>query len=439
MLDSSKFGSSANLKRGLGFFLAFCFALGAFGSGLYIGKGVKVYEQTANIFSFFGHNNEAEAAQVGNRPNLEEFWKVWDLMEEKYVSSTTTEELTVEAKIQGAIEGLVDAYDDPYSLYMPPQDSETFNENISGNFGGVGMEVGMRDRMVTVIAPLAETPAEEAGIMAGDVIVKIDEVSTEGMGIDEAVKLIRGEKGTVVNLQIFRAGESDFIDVPITRDIINIPTAKFEQIDDVFIISLYSFNAVAESQMQKAIKEYLASDAKSLVIDVRGNPGGFLESAVNIASYFLPAGKIVVKEQFGDSRDEIFRSRSRQIQSFSPANLVVLVDGGSASASEILAGALQDHGVATVIGAKTFGKGSVQELVELESGSALKVTIARWLTPNGASISEGGLVPDIMISRTVADRQAEIDPQKDAAIRFLKGEKVESESLESNLESEMEE
>jgi carboxyl-terminal processing protease len=252
------------------------------------------------------------------------------------------------------------------------------------------------------------------------------------MRIDEAVSLIRGEKGTVVNLQIYREGEKDFLDIPVTRDTIDIPTVKTEKIGDSYIISIYSFNAIAEEQTANALKSFKESGAKNLVIDLRGNPGGFLQSAVGIASYFLPTGKVVVQEKFGgDIKDEVFRSLGRQIKEFTPKNLVVLMDKGSASASEILAGALKDHGVATIIGTQSFGKGSVQELVKLNDAS-VKITVARWYTPNGTSISQSGLTPDILINRTPANRVANEDPQKDAAIKFLKGQKVESETADGS-------
>lgn len=416
-------------KRGLGLFLALLLAGGAFFSGLQVGQlSITSNDQSASIFSLFSLT--PSSTEAATRPDLAEFWRVWDLLEEKFAVSSTSSALGDEDRVRGAIEGLVDSYGDPYTVYMPPEDAEKFDQNISGNFSGVGMEVGLRESVITVIAPLPDTPAERAGIIAGDVVVKIDEKSTEKMSVDEAVSLIRGEKGTVVNLQIYREGEVEFLDIAITRDTINIPTVKYEKIDDSFIIAIYSFNAVAEAQVEEALREYQNSKAKSLVIDVRGNPGGYMQSAVAIASYFLPAGKVVVKEEFSDdSMNEVFRSRGRQIQSFNPKNLVVLVDNGSASASEILAGALKDHGVATIIGSQTFGKGSVQELVKLDGGASLKVTVARWLTPNGVSISEGGLAPDIIINRTIADRQSDVDPQKDAAIRFLKGEVVVSEEL----------
>lgn len=413
-------------KRGLGYFLAFTFALGAFFSGLQVGQDVYGQNQSANLFNIF----TSKPVINDSKPDLTEFWKVWDLLEEKFATGSTTKDVSDEERIRGAINGLVDSYDDPYTVYFPPEDAESFNETIAGNFSGVGMEVGLREKLITVIAPLSGTPAEKAGIIAGDVIVRIDEESTEDMRIDEAVSLIRGEKGTVVKLQIYREGEKEFIDISITRDTIDIPTVKTELIGKTFIISLYSFNAVAEAKVQAGLKEYLDSGADKLIVDLRGNPGGYLQSAVAIASYFLPAGKVVVKEEFGESsRDDVFRSRGRQIQLFTPQNLVVLVDGGSASASEILAGALKDHGVATIIGSQTFGKGSVQELMGLNGGGSLKVTVARWLTPNGTSISKGGLSPDIVINRTTEDRLANQDPQKDAAIRFLNGEKIVSETF----------
>ncbi|MCD5380970.1 MAG: S41 family peptidase [Candidatus Pacebacteria bacterium] len=428
--DFTRRESKKNPKRWLGYFLAFSFALGAFFSGLQVGQEVNSSHQTAGLFSLFASEPLGESIE----PNLDEFWHVWDLLEEKFATGSSTVDVSEEEKVQGAIDGLVDSYGDPYTVYMPPADTEAFAANIAGNFSGVGMEVGLREGVITVIAPLPDTPAMNAGILAGDVVVRIDDTTTENMSIDQAVQLIRGEKGTVVTLQIYREGEMEFLNIPITRDTINIPTVKTEQIDDTFIVAIYSFNAVAEAQVKDAMKEYLNSDAETLVIDVRGNPGGYLQSAVSIASYFLPAGKVVVKEQFSDSsRDDVFRSRGRQIQLFTPNNLVVLVDKGSASASEILAGALKDHEVATVIGSQSFGKGSVQELVNLDDGSSLKVTVARWLTPNGTSISDGGLTPDILISRTAEHRIAGIDSQKDAAVRFLAGEVVESETFEDEI------
>jgi carboxyl-terminal processing protease len=353
--------------------------------------------------------------------NLSEFWRVWQLLDQKFAQGTGTP-LTTDEKVQGAIDGLVRAYGDPYTSYFPPAEAEAFDEDISGNFSGVGMEVGMRSDVLTIISPLPGTPAEKAGLMAGDLLVAINGTSTEGMGVDEAVRLIRGEEGTTVTLRIYRTGFTEPKDYDVVRAKIEIPTVKTETRGDTYIITLYSFNALAEMKMQEALRSYVGSGATKLVLDLRGNPGGYLQGAVAIASYFMPAGKVVLRESFGDEREEeVYRSQGRTLKQFSPKEIVVLIDGGSASASEILAGALQEHGYATLVGAASFGKGSVQELVDLPSGSSLKVTIARWLTPNGRSISNGGLTPDIKVERTIEDREANRDPQLDVAIQVLHG------------------
>lgn len=397
----------------LGIGLAVLLATATFFSGFHIGTDANL---EANVFSVFSRE-----AQVDESVDMEEFWHVWHLLEEKYVDTSTTTTLSSVDKLRGAIDGLVRTYGDPYTSYLPPAESAAFHEDISGNFSGVGMEVGIREDMITVIAPLPDSPAERAGILAGDAVIRINGESTEGMGIDEAVRLIRGEKGTEVTLTMYRQGNTEFTDFVVVRDTITIPTSKTEVRDDVFLITLYSFNAIAEAEMQSALREYVKSGKRKLVLDLRGNPGGYLQSAVSIASYFLPLGKTIVREHYGDTTDEdVYRSSGKELGTHKPEKFVVLVDGGSASASEILAGALKEHGVATVIGSQTFGKGSVQELIELDAGSSLKVTIARWLTPNGLSISEGGLTPDIVVERTAEDRMAERDPQLDAALEFLK-------------------
>lgn len=396
----------------LGIGLAMLLAVATFFSGLHFGSEMRLEASLGSLFR--------PQEQVSASVDLSRFWEVWSLLEQKYVSGTTTATLTTEDRISGAIGGLVDSYGDPYTVYLPPEEATAFAEEIAGNFSGVGMEVGMRDNMVTVIAPLPGTPAEKAGIIAGDTLIKIDELSTEGMGTDEAVRHIRGEQGTEVRLTVFRKGETEFREFTIIRDTIVIPTSKIEERDGVFIIALYSFNALAEAEMQTALRAFVRSGKDTLILDLRGNPGGYLESAVSIASYFLPLGKVVVRENFGgDTEEQLYRSSGKELGKSAPKKMVVLIDGGSASASEILAGALKEHEAATLIGETTFGKGSVQELVDLGDGSSVKVTIARWLTPDGNSISDGGLSPDIEVKRTPEDREAERDPQLDAAIEFL--------------------
>jgi carboxyl-terminal processing protease len=396
--------------------LALILATGTFFSGLHIGSLAK-QSGTSGLGVLL-----ASDAQPAPDANLSEFWRVWELLDEKFAMASGTTPLTTEEKIEGAIAGLVRAYGDPYTTYFPPQEAKAFDEDISGNFSGVGMEVGVRDELLTIISPLPGTPAEKSGIIAGDILVSISGTSTEGMGVDEAVRLIRGPEGSDVVLTVYRAGLLEPKDITVTRAKIEIPTVKTEKRGDVFVVTLYSFNAIADAKMQEALREYAASGANKMVLDLRGNPGGFLQGAVAIASYFMPAGKVVLRESFGDDRDEeVYRSSGRLLKQFAPKEMVVLIDGGSASASEILAGALQEQGYATLVGTASFGKGSVQELVDLPSSSSLKVTIARWLTPNGRSISNGGLTPDIVVERTVEDREAKRDPQLDAALQVLAG------------------
>ncbi len=406
----------SNKTNWLGVGLALVFATAAFFSGWHMGSGNnQTLSLQAGLFSLFA-STPAPAEEV----DLSEFWRVWHLLEDKYVQTGTSTGLSTEERLSGAIDGLVDSYGDPYTIFLPPAEAESFEQDISGNFGGVGMEVGMRDGVVTVIAPLPESPAQAAGIRAGDIVVRIDGESSEDMNVDQAVRLIRGEVGTDVALTLFREGEMELVEVTVTRDTINIPTVKTETIGDVFVIRLYNFNAISELKMQEALREFVRSDSQKLVLDLRGNPGGFLQSAISIASYFLPAGKVVVRENFGNAADEqVFRSQGKMLRGFAPDEMVVLVDGGSASASEILAGALSQQNVATLIGQPTFGKGSVQELVDLPSGASLKVTVARWLTPDGTSISEGGLAPDIEVERTNEQFLNDEDPQLDAALEYL--------------------
>lgn len=366
------------------------------------------------------------------------FWKSWNTLSEKFVSSTTTK-VTDQDRVWGAIQGLTNSLKDPYTVFFPPEQTKIFESEISGNFEGVGMEIGIKDEVLTVIAPLKGTPAEKAGVRSGDKIIKIDDTITSGMKVDEAVQLIRGKRGTVVRLTVIREGKSDPFEIKVTRDVISIPTIDTEikpsaavagsgsptglRKDGIFVIKLYSFTAPSSDLFRKALREFVDSGSNNLVIDLRGNPGGYLESAVDMASWFLPMGKIVVTEDFGKKQPpQEYRSFGYNIFASLRPNLkvAILVNGGSASASEILAGALQEHGKATLIGAKTFGKGSVQELVKITPDTALKVTIARWLTPKGNSISEVGIAPDIEVKITPEEAEKGKDVIMERAVQLFK-------------------
>ncbi len=352
--------------------------------------------------------------------DIDPLWKVWNVLDEKFVPATITDPLADEEKLWGMIQGLASSYGDPYTVFLPPEDATLFEEDIQGSFGGVGMEIGIRDGVLTVVSPLKGTPAELAGILAGDKIMEIDGKLTRNITVDKAVKKIRGEVGTDVALSIFRNGDLELIKVTVTRAIIDIPTINTElRSDGIFVIELYSFSAVSSNLFRNALREFMQSDTDKLLLDLRSNPGGFLGAAIDMASWFLPMGKIVVQESFGEGEEStIHRSRGYDVFNDN-LKMVILVNQGSASASEILAGALQEHGIAELVGTRTFGKGSVQELVKITPETSLKVTIARWLTPKGRSISDGGLDADIEVEINKEDIENKKDPQLEKAVEVL--------------------
>ncbi|OHA40533.1 MAG: hypothetical protein A3G59_02025 [Candidatus Taylorbacteria bacterium RIFCSPLOWO2_12_FULL_47_20] len=346
------------------------------------------------------------------------FWKTWEIVNDKFVGSEDA--VSEQDRVWGAISGMVASLGDPYTVFLPPEEKKTFEEDISGNFDGIGVEVDIVDGILTVITPLRDNPAMKAGVKAGDKIIKIDETSTKDLRIEEAVKLIRGKKGTAVKLTVYREGTPAPIEISVTRDTITVPTVDTTLRDDgVFVLELHSFNAVSTDLFKQGLREFIASDSNKLVLDLRGNPGGYLDAAVDMASWFLPVGKIVVKEDEGDKgTGRIYRSRGYDIFS-DDLNMVVLIDGGSASASEILAGALREHSIAKLVGETTFGKGSVQELVGVTPETSVKITIARWLTPDGVSISKEGIKPDVEVKLNESDIKARKDPQLDKAIEIV--------------------
>ncbi len=295
----------------------------------------------------------------------------------------------------GMIKGYVDSYKDPYTIFFPPQEAKNFAEDVKGSFGGVGMNVGMKDGNITVISPLKDSPAMKAGIKSGDIITAVDGKNMIGLSSDSAVNLIRGPIDTQVKITVIHSGSKTTSDITITRKEIKVPTLDTEKKNGVFVIHLYNFSAESPDLFNKAINEFVMSGLKYMVVDLRGNPGGYLESAVNISSYFLKDGQIIVSEKQGIDEVTISHRSTGKTGIPDGTKIVVLIDGGSASASEIMAGALKDQGVAKLVGEKSFGKGSVQELVNYDDGSSLKVTIAKWYTPNGLNISMGGIKPDV--------------------------------------------
>ncbi len=410
----------SHLKFGL---IIAALVLVGFAAGIYV--GIKRAPAIDKVVGVTNKDNVAITSQVDFDP----FWKTWNLLNTKYVpssiSSTSPEQETLfnQKLVWGAISGLTAAVGDPYTVFFPPQENEIFKSDIAGNFGGVGMEIGERAGVLTVISPLKNSPAEKAGIKAGDKILEIEGTSTQGVAVDEAVGLIRGEKGTSVKLTLYREGLDEPLKVSVMRDTIELPTldteVKTTKTGKVFVIKLYSFSATSPNLFRNALQEFIGSGTNKLVVDLRGNPGGYLEAAVDMASWFLPEGKTVVREYFGEGKpEEVHRSRGYNIFS-DQLKLAVIVNGGSASASEILAGALSENGVAKLVGETTFGKGSVQELIDVTDKTAVKITVARWLTPEGHSISHSGIKPDYEATLTKDDVEKRKDPQMEKAIEIL--------------------
>lgn len=343
------------------------------------------------------------------------FWQVWQNLEQKFVDKS---KINTQKMIQGAISGMVKSLGDPHTTYMTPDENKQFSDDISGSFEGIGAEIGIKKEILSIIAPLEDTPAKKAGLMANDKILKIDGAVTDGMSVEEAVKKIRGPKDSNVKLLIMRDGWEAPRDISIKRQAIKIPIVKLTMKNKkIAYLQLFHFTENSAGEFQLKVQAMLASGAKGVILDLRNNPGGYLESAVNIASYFLDKDALVVSEVYGDGKKDQFVSFGYKQLSGLP--LIVLVNQGSASASEILAGALRDNLKIKLVGEKTYGKGSVQELVALTDQSSLKVTIAKWLTPSGQSINDDGLNPDIDVKLTEKDIANNKDPQLDKALEIL--------------------
>lgn len=392
--------------------VAILFALGLFITGFLVGATM-----SASSYAADGKLDSILLSKVENTINEKfVFWKA---------SSTlpTNQELEY-----GIIKGYVESYKDPYTVFFPPAEAKSFTQNVQGSFGGVGMNVGMKNGNIVVISPLKDSPAMKAGIKAGDIITAVDGKNMIGLSSDEAVNLIRGEIGTPVKITVIHSNNGKTVsDIVIVRKEIKIPTIDTEKKNGVFVIHLYNFSAESPELFHSAINDFVTSGLKYMVIDLRGNPGGYLEAAVDMSSYFLKDGQVVVSEKQG--KDEtVVNHRSKGLTGIPDGTkVVVIMDGGSASAAEIMAGALKDQGVAKIVGEKSFGKGSVQELVNFDDGSSLKVTIAKWFTPNGVNISEHGILPDVeakVATTTIKDKNGNvIDTQLIKAIEVVRSMK----------------
>ncbi len=405
-----------NIKNKLLILLGVVVIATAMDAGFYLGyqKGT----ETPKTITIQGVSN----FEKGQPKNIDFsiFWEAWEKLKDKYVNQNFDDQELV----YGAISGLVNSLEDPNTNFFPPSEAKKFQENVQGSFGGVGIEIDVRDNQLQVVSPLKDTPAEKAGLRAGDKILEVDEISTVGFNTDQAVDLIRGKVGTPVTLTIMRDSWSEPKDITITREIIEIPSLDWKMLDNgIAYIQLYNFYQNVDFNFYQAAASIYSQNPKGIILDLRDNPGGYLETSVNIAGWFLKPGELVVSEEFASGQKQQFKASGNGV--FKDLPIVILVNGGSASASEILAGALRDNRKIELIGEKTFGKGTVQEIVPLTDNSSMKITVAHWLMPSGKLIEENGLVPDYEIKLTEDDIKNSRDPQFDKALEIIKP-KIES-------------
>ncbi len=350
--------------------------------------------------------------------NFGTFWEAWDMMKNQYLKGAST---TDQQMVYGAINGLVNSVGDPHTEFFPPADATKFEQDVAGNFGGIGAEIGTKNNNIVVIAPLKDNPAAAAGIKAGDIIAGIDGKTIDGTDVNAAVEKIRGAIGTPVTLTIFRDGWTSTKDFKIVRANIQVPTldSKIIHVDGkkLAYVALYEFNTNAPIDFYQGALTALLNKSDGMILDLRDNPGGFMEVAVNLAGWFVDKGTTVVSERDRAGNEQAFHADGNEALKNMP--LVILVNKGSASASEILAGALRDIKGVKLVGTNTYGKGTVQEMRSLSDGSSIKLTIANWVLPNGTIISEDGLTPDVEADLTDADIAAGNDTQLTKAENVL--------------------
>lgn len=402
-------------------YLVIVFVVSAFLWGYFLGtRGNNGKNVSASGTYEIAH---ADRDDSGNEIDFEQFWDLWKVVQERHVSSPVDEK----EMFYGAMAGMVASLNDPYSVFLDPPTTDEFTTELSGKFEGIGAEIGIKNDQLTIIAPLPDSPAERGGLFAGDQILAVDGLDTRFMSLDRAVSHIRGDKGTVVRLLVMREGFDVPKEIPITRDTIRIISVKSSFGSEccqspkgkkLAIIKVTHYNGDTLERFQEAVTELQSKDIDGVILDLRNNPGGFLNAAIRMLGEWLP-GEVVVSEKFSDGtrEDSVSSGRGR----LSGIETVVLVNGGSASASEITAGALQDYGKAVIIGTQTFGKGSVQDLVSFDDGSSVKLTIAEWLTPEGRNINKDGIAPDYIVERSTEDYDNDLDPQLDAAKAYFDG------------------
>lgn len=380
-------------KKYAGVYLSVILFIISFGMGVIVDRTLYVKKQITNSEGVIQLNKVLKLNRDTNHSSLDfsQFWDVWDKVKSKYVKQPVTEQ----DMFYGAIQGMLMSLGDPYSLYFPPKAAEEFSKDLSGELEGIGAEIGVKNSQLLVVSPLPDSPAEKAGLRPGDKILDIDKESTFGMDVNTAVSKIRGKAGTKVVLTITRDGLTKATEVTITRSKINVPSILFSvKPNNIAYLRVMQFNGDTNGQLDKYIKQIQSRGIKGIILDLRNNPGGYLDSAIYMASEWVVGG-VVVSEKGMDGQNNDHETQGAH--RLAGIKTVVLVNKGSASASEIVAGALQDTKNAILVGEQTFGKGSVQDFETFPDGSALKLTVAEWFTPNGININKEGIKPNIEI------------------------------------------
>jgi carboxyl-terminal processing protease len=388
-------------KRFFFFVLILCLFFGTYFLGY--SSGIKGYNLNIGAIN----TNKGKPNDV----DFSLFWQAWNDLKSKSADNPDNQKM-----LEGAINGMLSSVNDPYTVYFTKDQNKQFTEDLSGQFSGVGIELVQKNNLPTVVAPLSDSPAEKAGVKANDIILQVDGAKTSDIGFGETITKIRGEVGSKVTLLIQREGVTDPITIEIVRSTITVKSVEWKTIDsnnkNIFYIKVRQFGDDTEGLFDQAVAEAVKVNPEGVVIDLRDNPGGYLETAVNIASDFVDNG-VVVSEKGTEGNKDYKASGKAQLKNY---KVDILVNGGSASASEILSGALRDRLGSKLIGEKTFGKGSVQELINLSDGSAAKITVAKWYTPSGAQIGGTGLSPDIQISNV---DNSTVDAQLNRAVDYL--------------------
>jgi len=361
---------------------------------------------------------------------LDKYWEVYDRVQEKYVNAQDIQEDDI---VYGSIKGLVNSLGDPYSSFMTPEETEIFQSSLNSELQGIGAELTVENQLLVVVSPLKDSPAEKAGLKPGDIILEIDHKDATEYSFFEAIQHIRGEEGSTVILNIFREGNEEPLEISIIRAKIELDSVSTEELEDeLFYISINQFSDDTEKEFFAATNEAILLQPKGIILDLRFNGGGYLDSAVNILGEFLDNSQIGVIIESGSAKERTQMTIKGQ-QRLSGIPLVVIINNGSASASEILAGALQDYDKATIIGTKSYGKGTVQEVEILNDNSSLRITIAKWLTPLGRSINKEGIVPDVIIELDEEKIKDGIDNQlenaKDLLLNPIENSEEASDSL----------